>query len=206
MFSVTIDKMYLVQALVFGVPGADIPPDILQQSYKFHKWITVTLMLAWCAIMAVKFSFLFFFRKLIERLRPMIIYWWVVTAFNVAILGYGIAVYYVACPYYNDPRLRTSNRHGHPQTQLLTPWLVQCSSAPGRAKILRFAIAQTVLDALGDFLSKHNQYEEGVVANSDSSFVYPSHAHLQSPDQVDSKGHPRFFSLSHGGHDLDHDY
>ena len=115
MYSVTVDKMYLVEALSIGLPGADISPDFLQQSYEFHKWITVTLMLAWCAIMAVKFSFLFLFRKLIDRIQPLVIYWWVVTAFNVVVLGYGVSVYYVACPYYDDPRVCTSNKHPQPQ-------------------------------------------------------------------------------------------
>ena len=107
MYSVTVDRMYLVQALLNGLL-ADIPPDFLQQSYDFHKWITVSLMLAWCAIMAVKFSFLFLFRKLIDRIRPLVIYWWVVTAFNVIVLGYGLSIYYITCPYYDDPRACTS--------------------------------------------------------------------------------------------------
>ena len=114
MYSVTVDKMYLVQALSIGLPSADIPPDFIQQSVDFHKWITITLMLAWCAIMAVKFSFLFLFRKLIDRIRPLIIYWWVVTAFNIIVLGYGVSVYYVACPYYNISGLGMSNEHQQP--------------------------------------------------------------------------------------------
>lgn len=106
-YSVTVEKMYLVQAFSINLPGAEIPPDLLQQLYDFHKWITVSLMLAWCAIMAVKFSFLFLFRKLIDRVQPLVIYWWAVTAFNVVVLGYGLSVYYVACPYYGSPKVCT---------------------------------------------------------------------------------------------------
>lgn len=116
MYSVTIDKMYLVQAMIVRLPSADIPPNFIEQSHGFHKWITVSLMLSWCAIMAVKFSFLFLFRKLIDRIRPSIIYWWVVVAFNIVVLGYGISVYYVACPYYNDPRARMLS-YRNPKTQ-----------------------------------------------------------------------------------------
>ena len=110
MYSVTIDKMYLILALSTHLPGAKIPPDPLQQAYGFHKWVTIVLMLAWSAIMAVKFSFLFLFKKLIDRIKPMMIYWWVITVFNVIVLGYGLAVYYVSCPYYEDPKICTSNR------------------------------------------------------------------------------------------------
>ena len=99
-----IDKMYLVLALTTKLPTAEIPPDFLEQSYDFHKWITITLMLSWSAIMAAKFSFLFLFRKLIDRIKPLTMYWWVVTVFNIAVLGYGVSVYYLACPYYYDPR------------------------------------------------------------------------------------------------------
>lgn len=111
LYSFTIDKLYLVQAMTVSLPNAVVPQDFLQQSYDFHKWITICLMLAWCAIMAVKFCFLFLFRKLIDRIRPLVIYWWAVTAFNVAVLGYGVSVYYVACPYFSDPRICSSNKH-----------------------------------------------------------------------------------------------
>lgn len=94
--------MYLVEALSTGLAGAYLPADTLQEAYDFHKWITVTLMLIWCAIMAVKFSFLFLFRKLVDRIRPLIIYWWVVTVFNVGVLGFGVTVYYLSCPYYSS--------------------------------------------------------------------------------------------------------
>ena len=105
LYSVTIDKLYLVQAFAVGLPNADIPPDLLQQSYDLHKWIIICLILAWCAIMAVKLCFLFLFRKLIDRIQPLVIYWWVVTAYNVVVFGYGVSVYYVICPSFGDPRM-----------------------------------------------------------------------------------------------------
>ncbi|KAF1345620.1 hypothetical protein EJ07DRAFT_160596 [Lizonia empirigonia] len=55
--------------------------------------------------MAVKFSFMFFFKKLIGRLPTLTIYWWIIFAYNVIVLGYGASVYYVVCPYSGgDPR------------------------------------------------------------------------------------------------------
>ena len=105
MYCLTIDKTYLVEALTFGFQGVAIPQDFLQQANAFHKWVTIALMLAWCAIMSIKFSFLFLFRRLIDRIQSLVIYWWAVMTFNVIVLGYGLSVYYVACPYYNDPRL-----------------------------------------------------------------------------------------------------
>lgn len=105
----TVERLYLVEALTLKMPGAEIPPDFLQQAYAFHKWITITLMLSWSAIMSVKFSFLFLFRGLIQRIHAMVIYWWLVTGFNVVVLGYGLAVYYVACPYAHGPEICTAS-------------------------------------------------------------------------------------------------
>ncbi|KAL8666005.1 MAG: hypothetical protein Q9202_001742 [Teloschistes flavicans] len=77
MYSVAIDKMYQIQELSAALPFAlsigfhidDMSQDsqFLQDSYDFLKWITVSQALAWCSVMAVKFSFLFLFRKLIEH-------------------------------------------------------------------------------------------------------------------------------------------
>lgn len=72
---------------------------------------------------------------------------------------------------------------------------------------MRYVVAQTVLDLLGDLLSKHTRFKNGgIVADTDSSFVYPSQAHLGHPGQVVSKGCPRFFLMSYVVHGLGYDY
>jgi hypothetical protein len=102
-----VDSMYMTMALRNGVPGV-VPPggmaDIMQMGYDFHKWVTVTLILSWCSIMAAKFSILAFFWKLIDRIHWMKMYWFGVFILNLGILGYGLSVYYLACPYFYDPR------------------------------------------------------------------------------------------------------
>lgn len=113
LYSVTIDNLYLVQAIAVNLPNAEIPPDFLQQSYNWQKWMLICLVLAWCAIMAVKFCFLFLFWKLIDHIQPLVIYWRAVTAFNVIVLGYGVSVYFLSCPYFADPRMCTSNKRSN---------------------------------------------------------------------------------------------
>ncbi|KAI4197796.1 MAG: hypothetical protein LQ350_005701 [Teloschistes chrysophthalmus] len=118
MYSVALDKMYQIQqlsaalpfALSIGFPIDDMPLDsqFLQDSYDFLKWITVSQALAWTSVMAVKFSFLFLFRKLIDRMPPLITYWWLVLTFNIIALGYGLSTYFLYCPYFNDPKLCTA--------------------------------------------------------------------------------------------------
>lgn len=112
MYSVTLGKMYKVQvlsaalptAMSAGLPIEDMPPDapFLQPIHDYLKWITVVCPLAWCSVMAVKFSFLFLFRKLIDRIPALITYWWFVVAFNVVAFGYGFSIDFLICPYYND--------------------------------------------------------------------------------------------------------
>ena len=94
------DRMYLVGAVEAGVTDIDLPSDFIQQAFDFHKLVTVALVLTWCSIVSVKFSYLFLFKRLINRIRPLIIYWWFTAVFNGMISIYGGIVYGVACPEY----------------------------------------------------------------------------------------------------------
>ena len=93
-----IDKMYLVGATQSDPPGIELPSDFIEEAFVFQKFVTVALILTWCSIVSVKFSYLFLFKKLIDRIRPMIIYWWFVAVFNATISLYGASVYIAACP------------------------------------------------------------------------------------------------------------
>jgi len=96
------DAMYIIYAVTHGMMLP--PPDIIQIGYHSHIWITAGLMAGWTTICAVKFSFLFFFKRLIDRIRPLYIYWWVVFVFNLGVFGYGITIYYIGCPWFNQLR------------------------------------------------------------------------------------------------------
>ncbi|KAL8683839.1 MAG: hypothetical protein Q9186_000182 [Xanthomendoza sp. 1 TL-2023] len=144
MYAVTLDKMYRIQALSAALPialsfGFDVKAIsgdgvFLQQAYEYLKWITVNQTLAWSSVFAVKFSFLFLFRRLIERLPRLIIYWWLVVAFNVVAFGYGLLTYFLICPHYNDPKI------------------YECSLPSGFQRLIRHGIAQTAMDIMGDLL------------------------------------------------------
>jgi hypothetical protein len=102
-----LEPMYLIYALILQTPGVVPPPlaDLPRISDEFRLYVTVTLVLCWCTIMAVKLSFMFFFKRLIDRIWNLKVYWWVVLVYNVGVLGYGASVYYIACPYTSgDPR------------------------------------------------------------------------------------------------------
>lgn len=76
-------------------------PQDLNRIFEFRKLVTASLILTWVAMMAVKFSFLALFRRLIDRIPPLIKYWRVIVAFNIAVTAYGASVYVVACPHFS---------------------------------------------------------------------------------------------------------
>ncbi|KAI9876909.1 MAG: hypothetical protein M1830_005310 [Pleopsidium flavum] len=126
--------MYLVGATEVGMPGIVLPADFIEQAFDFQKLVAVALILTWCSIVSVKFSYLFLFKRLIDRMPPMVIYWWVVAVFNGMISAYGAAVYIAACPdFYNMRSL-------------------QCAFGKGVQKSIAFSVSQMILDIVGDLL------------------------------------------------------
>ena len=69
-------------------------------SFDYHELVTIVLILAWLAISSVKLSFLFLFRRLIDRLGYILFYWWIVLVYVLAVSGYGAAVNVLSCPYF----------------------------------------------------------------------------------------------------------
>jgi hypothetical protein len=95
-----VDGMYLIGVAEAGMSEIELPSDFIQQAYDFQKLVTVALVLTWCSIVSVKFSYLFLFKRLINRIRPLVIYWWFTVVFNAMTSIYGAIVYGVACPHY----------------------------------------------------------------------------------------------------------
>ncbi|KAL8877830.1 MAG: hypothetical protein Q9198_004230 [Flavoplaca austrocitrina] len=144
MYSTLLDKLYLIFEMSASLPDAlsigfsieDLPKDsaFLRPVYEYLKWITINQALGWCSIVAVKFSFLFLFKKMLDRIPPMITYWWFVVAFTTIAWGYGFSTFFLNCPYYNNPKI------------------YECSSPSGISRLFRHGIAFTAVDVIGDLL------------------------------------------------------
>ena len=102
---ITMDNMYLTEALTYAPSHVASPPQDLNQVFEFRKFVTVCLTLTWVAMMSVKFSFLALFRRLIDRMPSLIRYWRVVVAFNFAVTCYGASVYVIACPHFSGVKV-----------------------------------------------------------------------------------------------------
>ena len=102
---ISIDNMYLTEALIYA-PSlfATQSPD-LNGVVEFRTLVTVSLILMWVAIVAVKFAFLALFRRLIDRFPPLLRYWWFVVIFNLAVGGYCVSIFFFPCPDFGDPRV-----------------------------------------------------------------------------------------------------
>jgi hypothetical protein len=95
-----VDLLFLSQALTMGLPDSEIPANVGPKLTYFHNVICSTSMLLWVAVCCIKFSQLFFFRKLIHRMQGHIMaWWWFVLVFNVVITVYRCKVYFLPCPW-----------------------------------------------------------------------------------------------------------
>ncbi|KAI9676948.1 MAG: hypothetical protein M1817_006787 [Caeruleum heppii] len=133
---VFIDDAYLVEALQSGqtLSEEDLFSDVLGRSWDFQKWAVICLIVLWQSITAVKFSYLFLFRKLIDRIHPMVLYWRVVVAYTLVTWAFGIAAYIVPCPYFYSLKS------------------LQCSQGSGVNKTILISSISQALDVFGDFL------------------------------------------------------
>ena len=156
---VFVDDLFLVEALEGNSIPASLPVDFLQGVSDFERLVVGAMVLTWCAIITVKFSYLFLFRKLIDRLRPMVIYWWFAVVFNALISIYGIIVYAGVRPWYCTTNSGTSRILALTCPCYLGQMAdrfrsVECLQGDGLDRSFAFATSQMVLDIFGDLLSR----------------------------------------------------
>lgn len=93
-----IPYIYFVQGLTpDNISGASLADTVAKIKW-FQKADQAFLFITWTTIFLVKFSYLFFFRHLIDRLGKIIIYWKVVIVINIMIFCFCIIDGFVACP------------------------------------------------------------------------------------------------------------
>ncbi|KAL2835868.1 hypothetical protein BJY01DRAFT_252307 [Aspergillus pseudoustus] len=117
-----------------GLQGLELASIIMRTTYRLHVWTFVSMTTATCSLGAVKFSFLWFFKKMIDRIRAWEIYWWAVTLYTLATLLYGVTIPFTGCPFFYDPRI------------------VECSAGSRKKLILTQAIVYYALDIISDIL------------------------------------------------------
>ena len=97
-----VDILFLSEALLLGDKDIELSSNVIQDALSFQKWATISLIITWVAINTVKASFLSLFRKLVDRIRPLIIYWRFVLAYTIVVGLYGITSYILPCPKFDS--------------------------------------------------------------------------------------------------------
>lgn len=95
-----IPDIYFFQDMVRNMAMAvEVPiSELLHKVERFTKMDQAYLVLSWLAIFTVKLSFLFFFRRLADRIHNVIHYWRVVTVFTVIAGLFNACEIFIACP------------------------------------------------------------------------------------------------------------
>jgi len=95
---IKIDDLYFGEELGLNPVLLTMPFNLLDAINSYETLYYTYPALAWTAIFFVKFAYLHFFRQLVDRVKPLIIYWRVIVVTTV--LSYPICILsiYVACP------------------------------------------------------------------------------------------------------------
>ena len=96
------DDLYMIEAIIFqGQLPTDLSFSMIEETVnKAHILETIALELSWTSIFAVKFSFLFFLKTLVSRIRPMTMLWQAVVAATTVAWVVGCLCAIMECPYF----------------------------------------------------------------------------------------------------------
>ena len=75
------------------------PIDLLKSAVHGTRLVLAADVLLWFTVYAIKFSFLFFFRQLVDRLRGLTIWWWVVFSLLLPMGILNATTNFIACPH-----------------------------------------------------------------------------------------------------------
>ncbi|KAL9133428.1 MAG: hypothetical protein Q9175_005391 [Cornicularia normoerica] len=98
--------IYVQVRLSLGLITAKTPA-LLNELLYYHKLEEAASVLLWISIFAVKFAFLFFFRSLIQRVRPLEVWWFVVVGVMVLAACTCIPLGFMVCPDFSSSFLKT---------------------------------------------------------------------------------------------------
>ena len=102
MLYLDVPYIYLQEDVEAGLRAA--PVDLVSQLVHDEKLQDAATTLLGTTIMSVKFSFLFFFRHLIQRQKKLLIWWWCNFGFLIPTAAIVIFSDFIACPY-SDARI-----------------------------------------------------------------------------------------------------
>ena len=95
---VNIEVLFFGEAVGLNPGLIQFPADIVQRLDSYQRLYYTYPTLAWTTIFSVKLAYLYFFRRLVDRLRSLIIYWRVIVVSTVVFYLSCVISIYIACP------------------------------------------------------------------------------------------------------------
>lgn len=131
---VTLTAQYELLQLVLHGFEDDLAFKLLGEIPRISKEENAATNVWWLVIFSVKMAFLFFFRRLISRLRTLNIWWWFATALTIIAGLVSIAVSWLTCPYFT------------------IEGLLSCAGTSAEHRTIRDTAITTAMDITSDLL------------------------------------------------------
>lgn len=98
-----IDAIYITEALIYA-PFKYLGSftNILEIAVDIQIFSTVYVVISLTGIFAIKFSFLCFFRQLIDRVHGLQTYWRCIAFYTTVVWIISICIVPIGCPYYDS--------------------------------------------------------------------------------------------------------
>ena len=106
----TLPAMYALIQLAFHGFENDLTFELLGEIPRISKQQNAASNIWWLVIFSVKIAFLFFFRRLISRLRGLNIWWRVATTLTILAGLVSIAASWLTCPHFTIESLLCEHR------------------------------------------------------------------------------------------------
>lgn len=97
------DQMYL--QIYVGLKQVAPPDGFLDSMLVFEQRIQACSSIIWSIIYAIKLSFLYFFRRLVSRVRHLKIQWWWILSITGACAAISIPLGFIICPNFSPDYL-----------------------------------------------------------------------------------------------------
>ena len=151
-----IDDMYTSWAFANDFNRTQITySEIVALAERLHRYTTAFIVLAWTGIVAVKFSFLFFFKGLIRRIRYLELFWGCTVIFTACSWLAGAIAEIFTCPRF-DERVCTISclPSASPHEPFLTIYIVKCGSGKYHQGTIAITGFITTANIVSDIISK----------------------------------------------------
>jgi hypothetical protein len=146
-----IPAIHQVAQLALDPANAVPTTDLNRLMVRFVSTVFAHSTLSWGTIFAAKFSYLFFFRQLIDRIRNLVIYWRVVVTFTAMAAILSMLLIPVTCPHVD---IKACELLSSLADSTLTNATVECGHGFRFFRALKVSIVIVTLDIATDLMSR----------------------------------------------------